>query len=53
MKMVGAGKGGQPRPCLVSKKEKDLRWELWQYTTTSARKNQIKKELEAMKNDNT
>ena len=51
MKMVGAGKGGQPRPCLVSAKEKDLRWELWQVTTTSGRKKEIKKLLEEMNNE--
>jgi hypothetical protein len=25
---VGAGKGSDPRPCLVSREENDLRWKL-------------------------
>lgn len=49
MKSVGAGKGSIQRATLVSAKEKDLRWELWQVTTTSGRKKAIKKELENFK----
>ena len=48
MKLSEAGKGDRRRCSLVSGEEADLRWELWQSTTTSSRKKEIIEKLKKL-----